>query len=92
MAATTAGKDMGSGSNLLGSVDRRNGTLPSAPPRPGRLTDGRAGARLPTDQEGLPLMWKGTVTMLEATPIAFRSLASTFPSWFRSFTTFGASL
>jgi len=49
--------------------------------------------RWPTDRSGgCPLMWKATVTMLLATPIALRSLASTWPSWLTSVTTSGASL
>jgi len=41
---------------------------------------------------GAPLIRNGTVTMLDATPRSFRSLALMRPSLFRSGTTFGASL
>ena len=39
-----------------------------------------------------PLIRNGTVTMFDATPNRSRSWVSMRPSWFRSVTTFGASL
>lgn len=42
--------------------------------------------------QAAPLMWKGTVTMLLATPMALRSSAFTVPSLLTSGTASGASL
>ena len=52
----------------------------------------RHGAPQHQGEAGAPLIRNGTVTMLDVTPSSLRSLASMRPSWFRSGTTFGASL
>ena len=67
----------------IGVVDDRPGSSPWASAWVRPQYQGWAGS---------PLIRNGTVTMLDATPRSLRSAASMRPSWFRSGTTFGASL
>jgi hypothetical protein len=61
-------------------------------PRPGSRRSLQRDPRTRTRVRGQSLIRNGTVTMFEATPWAFRSVASMWPSRFASGTTAGASL